>query len=272
MNKYNKDEKILETKQAGGIRNAIKHNYWTRFFAHMAIVVLLLFLLLLLCLPFLPYLFTDLDNIKIDIIDCIWLYLILSPGCICLLHVLIIIKFHCLKGKLEYTDTTLHYEGYTGFFLRKTTSDLSFSEIAHIHIYTDHSVKGGELIMSVCKKDGTTTRLKIGIFNIKDIAKVMHCQLLYSANALSIQNVHKYRITIHNYKVFIWGYLKLDVFVNEEKNSTSESTYTVDVKTGDILAIKREEDIHIFRLQDPSLTHYHIDDSMNAFKVITAKE
>ena len=173
---------------------------------------------------------------------------------------------------MEYTDTTLHYEGYTGFFLRKTTSDLSFSEIAHIHIYTDHSVKGGELIMSVCKKDGTTTRLKIGIFNIKDIAKVMHCQLLYSANALSIQNVHKYRITIHNYKVFIWGYLKLDVFVNEEKNSTSESTYTVDVKTGDILAIKREEDIHIFRLQDPSLTHYHIDDSMNAFKVITAKE
>lgn len=270
MNKYNKDEKILETKQAGGNRNAIKHNYWTRFFAHMAIAVHLLLLLLCLCFPFL---YTALDNTEIDIITYIWLYLIVSPCYILGLYVIIILKFRFLKGKLEYTDTTLYYEGYTlGLFPRKTTSDLSFSEIAHIHIYTDHSVKGGELIMSVCKKDGTTTRLNIGIFNIKDIAKVMHCQLLYSANALSIQNVHKYRITIHNYKDFIWGYLKLDVFVNKEKNSTSESTYTVDVKTGDILAIKRGKDIHIFRLQDPSLTHYHIDDSMNTFKVITTKE
>lgn len=265
MNKYNKDEKILETKQAGGNRNAIKHNYWTRFFAHMGIAVHLLFLLLLLCLPFLI-------TTKIDINNYISSYVILFPSCIPILYSIIILKFRILKGKLEYTDTTLHYEGYTGFFLRKTTSDLSFSEIAHIHIYTDHSVGGGQLIMSVCKKDGTTTRLNIGIFNIKDIAKVMHCQLLYSANALSIQNVHKYRITIHNYKEFILGYLKLDVFVNEEKNSTSESTYTVDVKTGDILAIKRGKDIHIFRLQDPSLTHYHIDDSIKTFKVITTKE
>ena len=64
----------------------------------------------------------------------------------------------------------------------------------------------------------------------------------------------------------------MSIYVNEEMTNTRESTYTVDVKTGDILAIKNRSNTHIVRLNDPSITHYRVDDSMNTFKLLIAKE
>ena len=273
MNNYSKNEKATNAKQEEGNRNVIKC-HWTNYLQPIILSFMVLYLFSLIAFDLFDYiraLIYDYDYPRVG--KLIFMSILVSLIGIPLIYFIIRSIFVDLKGKLEYTDTSLHYEGYNfDFFPRKTIVDLNFSEIAYMHIYVDKFGKFQREVMRVRKTDGTKMELNICYFYIEDTTKLMYQHLVDQVNALHQQDVKKFQITIHNHKGFIFGYLNLNIYVNKEMSNSSESTYTVNVKTGDILAIKRGSDTHIFRLQDPSLTHYYIDDSMNTFKITTAKE
>jgi hypothetical protein len=273
MNNYSKNEKIRNAKEAESNRNVIKC-HWINYLQPLTFSILVLYLFYLIAPDLFDYtraLIYDYDYPRVG--KLMFMSLFISLIGIPLIYFIIRSIFVDLKGKLEYTDTSMHYEGYNfDFFPRKTIVELNFSEIAYMHIYVDKFGKFQREVMRVRKTDGTKIELNICYFYIEDTTKLMYQHLVDQVNALHQQDVKKFQITIHNHKGFIFGYLNLNIYVNKEMSNSSESTYTVNVKTGDILAIKRGCDTHIFRLQDPSLTHYYIDDSMNTFEITTAKE
>ena len=273
MNNYSKNEKATNAKQEEGNRNVIKC-HWTNYLQPIILSFMELYLFSLIA----PDLF---DYIRALVYDydypgvgkLMFMSLFISLIGIPLIYLIIRSIFVDLKGKLEYTDNALHYEGYNfDFFPRKTIVDLNFSEIAYIHINRENVGKTHRDTMIVRKTDRTKTELNICYFYIEDIARLMYQHLVTQAKTLPQQDAKKYQITIHNHKGVIFGYLDLSIYVNEEMTNTRESTYTVDVKTGDILAIQYRSNTHIVRLNDPSLTHYRVDDSMNTFKRLNAKE
>jgi hypothetical protein len=69
----------------------------------------------------------------------------------------------------------------------------------------------------------------------------------------------------------LWGYLNLDIFINGERVSTKNDNPTINVKTGDLLAIANKNRIQIFRLTDPELTKITIDDFTDDFIVKISK-
>lgn len=273
MNNYSKNEKATNAKQEEGNRNVIKC-HWTNYLQPIILSFMALYLFSLIA----PDLF---DYIRALVYDydypgvgkLMFMSLFISLIGIPLIYFIIRSIFVDLKGKLEYTDNALHYEGYNfDFFPRKTIVDLNFSEIAYIHINRENVGKTHRDTMIVRKTDRTKTELNICYFYIEGIARLMYQHLVAQAKTLPQQDAKKYQITIHNHKGVIFGYLDLSIYVNEEMTNTRESTYTVDVKTGDILAIQNRSNTHIVRLNDPSLTHYRVDDSMNTFKLLIAKE
>lgn len=61
-----------------------------------------------------------------------------------------------IKGKLQYNDTSLHYEGYNfNFFPRKYIVDLQFTDIVSARTYTERIGKSQREILSIKKGDGT---------------------------------------------------------------------------------------------------------------------
>ena len=273
MSNYNKNERPASTKQADGNRNVIKC-CWTNYLQLIVYSIGVLYLFSIVAPDLFDYIRAltygyDYPRAENLVFATVFVSLFNIP----IIYFIIRSIFVDMKGKLEYTDTALHYEGYNfDFFPRKSIIDLSFSEIAHIHIYREKIAKTHRDIMSVRKTDGTSMKLNICYFNIDNITKLMYQHILKAAHTSSVLDAQKYQITIHNHKGFILGYLNLDIYVNDEMSNTRESTHTVDVKTGDILAIKNYSNTHIYRLDDPTLTHYHVDDSMNTFKIFIGKD
>ena len=177
-----------------------------------------------------------------------------------------------IKGKLQYNDTSLHYEGYNfNFFPRKYIVDLQFTDIVSARTYTERIGKSQREILSIKKDDGTKLDLNTCYFNKDEVVRMMYQRLLAQYTANPIAGSRKYRINVHNYKAFITGYLNLEIFVNDKCIRCKEMGIALDVRTGDLFALKHGSNIHIHRLQDTSLTEYYLDDFGNDFNLIIKK-
>lgn len=166
--------------------------------------------------------------------------------------------------EFEYTDTTFHFKGYDTHS-NYITLDLSFSEIASVVIY--HADKTGNVI-KLTRNDGTTLTLDVRNNSLKDLRElinVMYKHLTDPRNAPSIQDSRQHTIIIHNDKALLnKNYFDLSIWINKEKNCrTNDKNYPLNVKLGDVITLvyggRMDPRAFIFRFQDPSMTHYYID-------------
>ena len=183
-----------------------------------------------------------------------------------------------IKGKLCYNDTQLHYEGYTfDFFPRKHIVDIPWNEITYAWVYSQEVLRGAERdILYLEKSDDSTITLNICYFYNSEIINLIHNNLLATCKANPIDNPEEYQITIHNYTSpfsIMKDYLHLEIFTNEESLKTREKQITLNVKTGDLLALKpyRDSQLQILRLKDPLRTEFYIDNFANDFDLVIRK-
>ena len=183
-----------------------------------------------------------------------------------------------IKGKLCYNDTQLHYEGYTfDFFPIKHIVDIPWNEITYAWVYSQEVLRGAERdILYLEKSDDSTITLNICYFYNSEIINLIHNNLLATCKANPIDNPEEYQITIHNYTSpfsIMKDYLHLEIFTNEESLKTREKQITLNVKTGDLLALKpyRDSQLQILRLKDPLRTEFYIDNFANDFDLVIRK-
>ena len=183
-----------------------------------------------------------------------------------------------IKGKLCYNDTQLHYEGYTfDFFPRKHIVDIPWNEITYTWVYSQEVLRGAERdILYLEKSDDSTITLNICYFYNSEIIDLIHNNLLATCKANPIDHPEEYQITIHNYTSpfsIMKDYLQLEIFTNEESLRTREKQITLNVKTGDLLALKpyRDSQLQILRLKDPLRTEFYIDNFANDFDLVIRK-
>lgn len=273
MSNYNKNERTPVTKLEEGNRSVVKC-HWTSYFGPIVHAFCILYLFSMVAFDLNDYIRARIYGYDYPGTEKLAIMSILV-GIFCIPWIYVLIRgiFVDVKGKLEYTDTTLHYEGYDfGLWPRKTIADLDFSEMAYVHIRSERAGKVDRKIMGIRKSDGTKMDLNICYFDIDEITKLVYQGLVRSGQGCSGKDAQNYRITIHNHKEFFLGYLHLHIFINEDSEITRDSTCTVDVKTGDILGISAKSHTHLFRMEDPSLTQYRVDNSMNTFKILIGKE
>ena len=182
-----------------------------------------------------------------------------------------------IKGKLYYNDTQLHYEGYTfDFFPRKHIVDIPWNEVTSAWVYSQEVLRGAERdILQIKKSDNSRITLNICyFFDNKITIDLIHKYLLASCKANPTDNPEEYQITIHNYTSpfsFITNYLQLEIFTNEDSRKTREKQITLNVKTGDLLALKCGFGLQLIRLKDPSLTEFYVDNLSKDFDLIIRK-
>lgn len=182
-----------------------------------------------------------------------------------------------IKGKLCYNDTQLHYEGYTfDIFPRKHIVDIPWKEITYAWVYSQKVLRGTERdLLYLEKSDGSTITLNICYFNNSEIINLIHKHLLATCKANPIDHPEEYQITIHNYTSpfsIMKDYLQLEIFTNEESLKTREKQITLNVKTGDLLALKHySQRLQIVRLKDPLRTEFYIDNFADDFDLIIRK-
>jgi hypothetical protein len=182
-----------------------------------------------------------------------------------------------IKGKLCYNDTQLHYEGYTfDFFPRKHIVDIPWKEVTYAWSYSQEVLRGAERdILYLEKSDDSTITLNICYFNNSEIINLIHKHLLTACKANPIDHPEEYQITIHNYTSpfsIMKDYLQLEIFTNEESLKTREKQITLNVKTGDLLALKHySQRLQIVRLKDSLRTEFYIDNFADDFDLIIRK-
>lgn len=205
-------------------------------------------------------------------------YVTLFVTIICL-YVTLRHYFVDIKGKLCYNDTQLHYEGFSfDFFPRKHIVDIPWNEITYAWVYSQEVLRGAERnILYLEKSDGSTITLNICYFIHNGIIiDIIHKHLLATCKANPIDHPEEYQITIHNYTSpfsIMKDYLHLEIFTNEDSLRTREKQITLNVKTGDLLALKpyRDSQLQILRLKDPLRTEFYIDNFANDFDLIIRK-
>ena len=180
-----------------------------------------------------------------------------------------------IKGKLCYNDTQLHYEGYTfDFFPRKHIVDIPWKEITYAWVYSEKVLRTVRNILELRKSDDSVITLNIGYFDNNKIIDLIHKHLLTACKANPIDHPEEYQITIHNYTspFSMKDYLQLEIFTNEESLKTREKQITLNVKTGDLLALKHySQQLQIVRLKDPLRTEFYIDNFADDFDLIIRK-
>ena len=165
-------------------------------------------------------------------------------------------------GKLCYNDDHFHYEGYTtDIYPKKQVVDILWTDIASVRIFTD---KFGNLytheILMIEKTDNTKEYLNINYFFNSTIIDLIYQRLLALWTANPIDNPVEYKINLHNYKPMIGGYLNFETFINDQLITVEDKSITLDVKTGDLLALNYHKyQFHLFRLNNPLLTEWYVD-------------
>ncbi len=169
-----------------------------------------------------------------------------------------------IRGKFSHTDTELHYEGYSfSMFPEKIECDIPFAEIKEVQIWTD-IVDGGsgpdycrdKLLIKTY--DNTETLLNICYFNNDDIYEIIYRNMLKHSMTNPIVHPKQYEVCISKIKKLKTDYF--EVFHNNKYISTDEDKFTLSVKTGDILVLKCNKTIQMFRLYDTSITAYNIEE------------
>ena len=220
--------------------------------------------------------------VVVFLLQTVILYCSGKPAAYVSLFVTIIFLYACLrfwlvdfKGKLYYNDTQLHYEGYTfDFFPRKHIVDIPWNEITSVWVYSKKVLRDVRNILELRKSDDSVITLNIGYFDNNKIIDLIHKHLLTACKANPIDHPEEYQITIHNYTspFSMKDYLQLEIFTNEESLKTREKQITLNVKTGDLLALKHySQQLQIVRLKDPSLTEFYVDNFSDDFDLIIRK-
>lgn len=188
---------------------------------------------------------------------------------IAILTLMLIILFGLAVGRCkdnnttwEYTDTTFRFQGYD----RRNNYhrlDLHFSEISSVVISKmtfgrSAQRTGMELTQNNGKKLDIDLRKYPSYEYLTEHINSMYFLLTSPQNAPSVQDSLPHAITIHKDKSL------LTIFVNKSKIcATKDKKLTLNVKTGDIVSLiygsKYEPRAYFFRFQDPSITHYYID-------------
>ena len=169
-----------------------------------------------------------------------------------------------IRGKFSHTDTELHYEGYSfSMFPEKIECDIPFAEIKEVQIWTD-IVDGGsgpdccrdKLLIKTY--DNTETLLNICYFNNDEIFEVIYQNMLKHSMTNPIVHPEQYEVCISKIKKLKTDYF--EVFHNNKYISTDEDKFTLSVKTGDILVLRCNRTIQIFRLHNTSITEYNMEE------------
>lgn len=168
-----------------------------------------------------------------------------------------------IKGKFSHTDTELHYEGYSfSMFPEKIECDIPFEKIAEAQIWTDLSAGGSvnyyydKLLIKTY--DNTETLLNICYFNNDEVFEIIYQNMLKHSMTNPIVHPKQYEVCISKIKKQKSDYF--EVFHNNKYISTDEDKFTLSVKTGDILVLRCNRTIQMFRLYDTSITAYNIEE------------
>ena len=190
--------------------------------------------------------------------------------CIMWLYFFLRYFFINIKGEFKYNNTMLYYKGYSFYIIpEKIEVNIPYTDISAAKIYTERIGKFVREILIITKTDGSEIELNICDFPLGEIKSVM-CQKMLD-NPIPGLSQTKYKIHIHNYKTVLWGYLNLDIFINGEQVCTENYNPTINVRTGDLLAIENKDRIQILRLTDPEFTKIKIDDLTDDFIVNISK-
>lgn len=168
-----------------------------------------------------------------------------------------------IKGKFSATDIKLHYEGYSfSMFPEKIECDIPFEKIAEAQIWTDLSAGGSVTYyydkLLIKTYDNTETLLNICYFNNDEVFEVIYQNMLKHSMTSPIVHPEQYEVCISKIKKLKTDYF--EVFHNNKYISTDEDKFTLSVKTGDILVLRCNKTIQMFRLHDTSITAYNIEE------------
>lgn len=168
-----------------------------------------------------------------------------------------------IKGKFSATDIKLHYEGYSfSMFPEKIECDIPFEKIAEAQIWTDLSAGGSVTYyydkLLIKTYDNTETLLNICYFNNDEVFEVIYQNMLKHSMTSPIVHPEQYEVCISKIKKLKTDYF--EVFHNNKYISTDEDKFTLSVKTGDVLVLRCNRTIQMFRLYDTSITAYNIEE------------
>lgn len=169
-----------------------------------------------------------------------------------------------IKGKFSATDIKLHYEGYSfSLFPKKINCDILFAGIKEVQIWTD-IVDGGNGPDSLRDKllirnyDNTETLMNICYFINDEVFEVIYRNMLKHSMKNPFYLPQRYKICISKIKKQKSDYF--EIFHNYKYVPAKNDKMTLSVKTGDILVLRCNRTIQIFRLHNTSITTYNMED------------
>ena len=224
-------------------------------------------------------LFQHTENVIVFIISAIFLFLTLLlisrgialglfTGILFLLLISIIpllrIIYINIRGKFSHTDTELHYEGYSfSMFPEKIECNIPFAGIKEVQIWTD-IVDGGNGPDSLRDKllirnyDNTETLMNICYFINDEVFEVIYRNMLKHSMKNPFYLPQRYKICISKIKKQESDYF--EIIHNNKYVPAKNDKMTLSVKTGDILVLRCNKTIQMFRLYDTSITAYNIEE------------
>ena len=224
-------------------------------------------------------LFQHTENVIVFIISAIFLFLTLLlisrgialglfTGILFLLLISIIpllrIIYINIRGKFSHTDTELHYEGYSfSMFPEKIECNIPFAGIKEVQIWTD-IVDGGNGPDSLRDKllirnyDNTETLMNICYFINDEVFEVIYRNMLKHSMKNPFYLPQRYKICISKIKKQESDYF--EIIHNNKYVPAKNDKMTLSVKTGDILVLRCNKTIQMFRLYDTSITAYTIEE------------
>lgn len=169
-----------------------------------------------------------------------------------------------IKGIFSATDIKLHYEGYSfSLFPKKINCDILFAGIKEVQIWTD-IVDGGNGPDSLRDKllirnyDNTETLMNICYFINDEVFEVIYRNMLKHSMKNPFYLPKRYKICISKIKKQESDYF--EIIHNNKYVPAKNDKMTLSVKTGDILVLRCNRTIQIFRLHNTSITTYNMED------------
>lgn len=169
-----------------------------------------------------------------------------------------------IRGKFSHTDTELHYEGYSfSMFPEKIECCVPFAEIKEVQIWTD-IVDGGRGSdycrdkLLIRKYDNTETLMNICYFINDEVFEVIYRNMLKHSMKNPFYLPQRYKICISKIKKQESDYF--EIIHNNKYVPAKNDKMTLSVKTGDILVLRCNRTIQIFRLHNTSITTYNMED------------
>lgn len=191
-----------------------------------------------------------------------------------LLGIAIIYLLHYTFGKLSYNDTHFHYTGFCGiWWLKKVDLNLPFSDITEVNVTSQYRNKRQyDEYLTITTNDNEEHKLNAEYFTHKELIDIMQNGLLNNQSSAFVPPSEKYTINIYKEETKRLNSYGLRIYINEECITTKEAHLSLDVQTGDVVTFKRYSDAHMFRLLDPTLTEFHLENTSDRFYVDARKK